>query len=187
MLNQSVCQTRICVCCTELHVGRCTGGDKRRSSRTADNVKDEESGLNDVKSSKAMSLAELRLRRLKAAEARLHSPTNEVSAASLTPLGRILKVSKRADKLEEETQSFLGKVSVAKVMSPSEEKEQVRLLEELTVLQLEIDGIPGDESVRPHRKCQTNRIQTLLASLDQLECCEILAGTLFADAGFNVE
>ncbi|MCO5601585.1 hypothetical protein L7F22_055708 [Adiantum nelumboides] len=165
--------------------GRCIGGDKKRSSRAADNVRDKESGRDDVTSSKgirSMSLAELRLQQLKAAEARLHSSTNEASAASLTPLGRIFKVSKRADKLEEETQSFLGKVSAAKVMSPSEEKEQVRLLEELTVLQLEIDGIPGDESVRPHRKCQTNRIQTLLASLDQLECCEILAGTLFVDA-----
>ncbi|KAI5084255.1 hypothetical protein GOP47_0000424 [Adiantum capillus-veneris] len=161
----------------------CIGGDKKRYSRAADNVENEESGLDSgtrSTSTQPMSLAELRLRRLKAAEARLHSPRNEASAANLTPLGRILKLAARVDKLEEEAESLLGQVSIAKVMSPSEDKEQVRLLEELILLQLEIDGIPGDESVRPHRKGQTNRIQTLIANLDNLEHCVI------AEAGLSI-
>jgi hypothetical protein len=44
---------------------------------------------------------------------------------------------------------------------------KAQLLELLTQVQLEVDGIKSDESVRPHRKSQTNRIQALILALEK--------------------
>eukprot|EP00250_Pteridium_aquilinum_P031538 c43799_g1_i1 orf=149-829(+) len=169
--------------------GRRLGSDKRRSLPRVegiDDVDDEDRkktrNRTSPKLAQPMSLADLRQRRLEAVEARLHSTRREPFSARLTPLGTILELSQKADKLEEETNSFLEKV-LARVMNPSEEKEQVQLLELLTLLQLDIDAVQGDESVRPHRRSQTNRIQSLIAKLDQLKNCETSTESVFAEAG----
>lgn len=166
--------------------GRHLGGDKRRSfprEEGIDDVQDEENKRRRNQTN-PKSLAELRLRRLQAAEARLQSTRTEPSAARLTPLGIILELTQKVDKLEEETKSLLAKVPAAMVMRPLEEKAQVQLLELLALLQLEIDAVQGDESVRPHKKSQTNRIQTLISKLDQLKHSEISAAPVFTEVGF---
>lgn len=159
--------------------GRRLGGNRRRGRLGDEENNDiEDDGRKKAKNwtgpnhTQPMSLAELRLRRLTAAEARLQPTKSEPSAARLTPLGMILELTQKVDKLEDEAKSLLGKAS-AGAMSLLEEKEQVQLLELLALLQLEVDAVQADESVRPHRRSQTNRIQTLIAELDQLKQTEV--------------
>lgn len=163
--------------------GRRLGSDKRRYflRGQADDVQDEESKRKKNQAN-PKSLAELRLRRLQAAEARVHSTRTEPSAARLTPLGVILELGQKVDKLDEEAKSFLADVS-SRIMTPSEEKAQMQLLESLGSLQLDIDAVQGDESVRPHKRTQTNRVQTLLAKLDCLNHHEVSTGPVLTDVG----
>jgi hypothetical protein len=93
-----------------------------------------------------MSLAELRALRAEAAESRLppELSTNKKSPSTggkLTPLGSILLLARKIDKLEEESSSFLHSVGEVAELDSIQVKGKARLLELLTQVQLEVDGI----------------------------------------------
>ncbi|KAH9575828.1 hypothetical protein CY35_01G131400 [Sphagnum magellanicum] len=119
-----------------------------------------------------MSLAELRALRAEAAESRLppelsRNKKSSSTGGKLTPLGSILLLARKIDKLEEESSSFLHSVGEVAELDSIQVKGKARLLELLTQVQLEVDGIKSDESVRPHRKSQTNRVQALILALEK--------------------
>lgn len=115
-----------------------------------------------------MNLAQLRALRAEAAEARLAKESNSTASSSLTPLGSILMLARKVDKLGEECYVFLSSAGSSIELSPTQQKELARLMELLTQLQLKIDGVKGDETVRPHRKIQTKRVQSLLSDLEKV-------------------
>ncbi|KAL2633712.1 hypothetical protein R1flu_005191 [Riccia fluitans] len=141
--------------------GRRLGGNNKKSSSS-----DTNSAVQDD-SSRRMSLAELRARRVEAAEARLRrgTGTSSPAAAKPTPLGRILLLARDVDNLEIEASTFLSSVKEVEELDPTSDKA-ARLLELLTQVQLKIDGVESDESVRPHRKTQTQRVQSLIVELE---------------------
>ncbi|KAL3694070.1 hypothetical protein R1sor_007721 [Riccia sorocarpa] len=144
--------------------------NKRAGRRLGRNDKAPSSDNNDViqDDNRPMSLAELRARRIEAAEARLRrgSGTSSPAAAKPTPLGRILLLAREVDKLESETATLLSSVQGLEELDSTSDKELLRLLELLTQVQLKIDDIESDESVRPHRRTQTQRVQKLILELE---------------------
>ncbi|CAM6083864.1 unnamed protein product [Calypogeia fissa] len=159
--------------------GRRLGGNYKKR---APSTEDPDSGSNSSNgrgddsvgrrgNNQPMSLAELRLLRAEAAEARLKNGATSSSpaAAKPTPLGSILLLARKVDKLEEETSQFFVQVKDIETWTAKEEKEHARLLELLTQVQLAIDGVQSDESVRPHRKTQTNRVQKLITALEGVD------------------
>ncbi|CAM6128856.1 unnamed protein product [Calypogeia fissa] len=59
--------------------------------------------------------------------------------------------------------------SYVKLFRSLSHKEHARLLELLTQVQVAIDGVQSVESVRPHRKTQTNRVQKLITALEGVD------------------
>lgn len=117
-----------------------------------------------------LNLAQLRALRAEAAEARRPkgSGSTAPSTASLTPFSAILMLARKVDKLEEECSAFFSSVGTSTTLIPTQQKELAQLLELLTQVQLNIDGVKGDENVRSHRKTQTTRVQSLLSALEKL-------------------
>ncbi|BBN06213.1 hypothetical protein MPTK1_3g19280 [Marchantia polymorpha subsp. ruderalis] len=151
--------------------GRRTGGSGKSSpSDDTNNPVQNDEGL-PRGGNRPMSLAELRARRVEAAEARTRHGTtaSNPGVAKPTPLGRILSLTREVDKLEKEASAFLASVKELEGLDAASEKEHSRLLELLTQVQLKIDGIQSDESVRPHRKTQTQRVQSLTLELEAVD------------------
>lgn len=113
------------------------------------------------------SLAELRAIRAKAAESRCSgdSPENLSRKLNLTPLGQAIEVARKVDVVEKKALTALKRVK-SDDSSPPDAKEIAMLLEELTQVQLELDSVKGDDSSRPLKKSQTQRIQRLVQRLD---------------------
>lgn len=143
--------------------GRRTGGDGGDQGGPATS---DRNTTEPPRSNLPLNLAQLRAKRAEAAEARLPKEGSSNASSSLTPLGSILMLARKVDKLEEECSAFTS--SVDSTLDPAQQKELARLLELLTQLQLKIDGVKGDETVRPHRKVQTTRVQSLLSALEKL-------------------
>eukprot|EP00270_Netrium_digitus_P016702 TRINITY_DN602_c0_g1_i5.p1 TRINITY_DN602_c0_g1~~TRINITY_DN602_c0_g1_i5.p1 ORF type:complete len:168 (-),score=55.88 TRINITY_DN602_c0_g1_i5:260-763(-) len=114
------------------------------------------------------------------------------SFAGLTPLGQAIGIAREVDRMEEKVVEIEGRFSASqesaantgvgvggddrgsmnesvaiKGEGAAKVKEAAAMLVELlTQLQLRLDGVPADESVRPIRKAQTVRLQMLLQRLD---------------------
>lgn len=146
--------------------GRRTGGDGGDQGGTASSG--DSSSSAESRGNLPLNLAQLRAKRAEAAEARLAKEGSSTGSSSLTPLGSILMLARKVDKLDEECSAFSGSVGSSTTLDPAQQKELARLLELLTQLQLKIDGVKGDETVRPHRKIQTTRVQSLLSGLEKL-------------------
>lgn len=148
--------------------GRRTGGDGRNHGRSASTGNPSSRDSTEPRDNFPVNLAQLRALRAEAAEARLAKESNSTASSSLTPLGSILMLARKVDKLGEECYVFLSSAGSSIELSPTQQKELARLMELLTQLQLKIDGVKGDETVRPHRKIQTKRVQSLLSDLEKV-------------------
>jgi len=149
-------------------LSRRTGGDGGNQGGTTSTRNSSNKDSSEPRGNLPLNLAELRAKRAAAAEARLPKEGSSNASSALTPLGSILMLARKVDKLEEECSAFLSNVGSSTTVNPAQQKEIARLLELLTQLQLKIDGVKGDETVRPHRKVQTTRVQSLLSALEKL-------------------
>eukprot|EP00850_Spirogloea_muscicola_P001916 SM000007S20876 [mRNA] locus=s7:725400:726428:+ [translate_table: standard] len=94
--------------------------------------------------------------------------------AKLTPLGQALDVARRLDAIEREVQSLAGSATEAGRLDAVGERERARLTEAVTEMQLRMDGIEGDEAVRPVRRAQTQRMHALIQRLEALASAETI-------------
>ncbi|KAG0579625.1 hypothetical protein KC19_4G111000 [Ceratodon purpureus] len=148
--------------------GRRTGGNGGNQGGSASSGDSSNRDSTESRGNLPLNLAQLRAKRAEAAEARLAKEGSSTGSSALTPLGTILMLARKVDKLDEECSTFLSSVGTSTNLDPAQLKELARLLELLTQLQLKIDGVKGDETVRPHRKIQTTRVQSRLSALETL-------------------
>ncbi|GBG66030.1 hypothetical protein CBR_g55009 [Chara braunii] len=156
--------------------GRKTGGGSGRhpvlgNRRSSESSAASGEGGGGRHGGRPASLAELRAARASAAESRMKNGGmggRSVGAASLTPLGCAIVVCRKVDGLEDDATKLIACVKDKGFMDDKMKKDQAMLIELLMQAQLELDGIKGDESVRPLRKVQTKRMHEVIQELEKL-------------------